>query len=83
LKGLLELAEAEKNLSQVTFSSQEGPYGRNEKFAIEEVLAGKIFLSYAVNGESLPQKHGFPLRVVAEGHYGSSWIKYVSEVKVE
>jgi DMSO/TMAO reductase YedYZ molybdopterin-dependent catalytic subunit len=48
---------------------------------MEEILAGKVFLSYGVNGESLPQKHGFPLRVVAEGHYGSSWIKYVSEVK--
>jgi len=82
LKELLEMAKAEKNLSYVTFSSQEGPYGRNEKFSMEEILAGKVFLSYAVNGESLPEKHGFPLRVVAEGHYGSNWIKYVSEVKV-
>jgi DMSO/TMAO reductase YedYZ molybdopterin-dependent catalytic subunit len=83
LKGLLEMAEAEKNLKYVTFSSQEGPHGRNEKFPMEEILTGKVFLSYAVNGETLPQKHGFPLRVVAEGHYGSNWIKYVSEVKVE
>ncbi len=83
LKELLEMAEAEKNLNHVTFFSQEGTYGRNEKFSMEETLAGKVFLSYGVNGESLPQKHGFPLRVVAEGHYGNSWIKYVSEVKVE
>jgi DMSO/TMAO reductase YedYZ molybdopterin-dependent catalytic subunit len=83
LKELLEMAETEKNLSYVTFSSQEGPYDRNEKFPMEEILTGKVFLSYAVNGESLPQKHGFPLRVVAEGHYGSRWIKYVSKVKVE
>ena len=82
LKDLLEMAEAEKNLTRVTFSSQEGAYGRNQEFSMEEILAGKVFLSYGVNGESLPEKHGFPLRVVAEGHYGSSWIKYVSEVKV-
>ncbi len=83
LKELLDMAEAEKNSTQVTFVSQEGTYGRNQEFSMEEILAGKVFLSYAVNGETLPQKHGFPLRVVAEGRYGNSWIKYVSEVKVE
>jgi len=80
---LFEMAEAEKNLTYVTFFSQEGTYGRDQKFSIEEILAGKVFLSYGVNGESLPRKHGFPLRVVAEGHYGNSWVKYVSEVRVE
>ena len=29
----------------------------------------------------LPRKHGFPLRVVAEDHYGSVWIKYVHKVE--
>ena len=80
---LLERVEAEKDLTHVTFISQEGTYERTQRFSMEEVLAGKVFLAYGVNGENLPQKHGFPLRVVAEGHYGSSWIKYVSKVKVE
>jgi len=79
---LLERAEAEKNLTHVTFISPEGTYERTQQFSMEEILAGKVFLAYAVNGERLPQKHGFPLRVVAEGHYGSRWIKYVSQVKV-
>ena len=79
---LLEMTEAEKNLTSVTFISQEGTYERTQQFSMEEILGGKVFLAYGVNGESLPQKHGFPLRVVAEGHYGSDWIKYVSQVKV-
>ena len=79
---LLEMTEAEKNLTSVTFISQEGTYERTQKFSMEEISGGKVFLAYGVNGERLPQQHGFPLRVVAEGHYGSSWIKYVSEVKV-
>lgn len=42
----------------------------------------KIFLAYRVNGETLPQKHGFPLRLVYEDVYGSDWVKYVGEVVV-
>jgi len=79
---ILEMAEAEKNSATVTFISQEGTYERTQEFSMEEILGGKVFLAYGVNGEPLPQKHGFPLRVVAEGHYGSNWIKYVSQVKV-
>ena len=67
----------------VTFISSEGGYERTEKFSMEEILSGKVFLAYGVNGEALPEKHGFPLRVVAEGHYGSRWTKYVGKVKVE
>jgi sulfoxide reductase catalytic subunit YedY len=39
--------------------------------------------SFDVNGQALPKKHGFPLRMVAEGHYGSGWVKYVNRVKLE
>jgi DMSO/TMAO reductase YedYZ molybdopterin-dependent catalytic subunit len=28
----------------------------------------------------LPQKHGFPLRLVAEDHYGARWVKYVDRI---
>jgi len=83
VEDLLEMAEAEKKLTYATFISQEGAYERTQKFIMEEILGGKVFLAYGVNGESLPQRHGFPLRVVAEDHYGSNWIKYVSQVKVE
>jgi sulfoxide reductase catalytic subunit YedY len=80
---LLEMAKAEKNLTYVTFVSQEETHGPTQKFSVEEILAGKVFLAYGVNGGSLPQKHGFPLRVVADGRYGNRWIKYVSQVIVE
>jgi sulfoxide reductase catalytic subunit YedY len=80
---LLKMTEAEENLTSLTFISQEGAYERTQKFSLKEISGGKVFLAYGVNGEPLPQKHGFPLRVVAGEHYGSDWIKYVSRVKVE
>jgi sulfoxide reductase catalytic subunit YedY len=42
-----------------------------------------VFLATHVNGTVLPRKHGFPLRVVAEGYYGSEWVKYVGKLTVE
>jgi hypothetical protein len=35
-----------------------------------------------MNGETLPVKHGFPLRVVAPGWAGDSWIKWVTSIRV-
>lgn len=42
-----------------------------------------MFLAYQVNGETLPVKHGYPLRLVAEGVYGSEWVKYVYKVQFD
>ncbi len=80
---LLRKTERQNGATDVTFTTSEGGYERMEKFSMEEILSGKVFLAYGVNGEALPEKHGFPLRVVAEGHYGSRWTKYVGKVKVE
>ena len=61
-----------------------GPQGRSEKaerFPIVDIRSNKVFLAYQVNGERLPQKHGFPLRIVAEDYYGDEWVKYVYKIE--
>jgi len=63
-----------------------GPAGEDEKtyrFPMVDVLSNKVFLAYQVNGKDLPEKHGFPLRVVAEGYYGYNWVKYVYKLTAE
>ena len=77
MKTLLERAGVEKDVNRVTFSGPKGLYGKTESFPIEDVLKNKVFLAYGVNGEALPRRHGFPLRVVAEGYHGDDWVKYV------
>jgi DMSO/TMAO reductase YedYZ molybdopterin-dependent catalytic subunit len=78
---LLRLAQSEPGITHVTFRGPPGRYTKTERFPMAEVAADKIFLAYQVNGQVLPRKHGFPLRVVAEDHYGSEWVKYVYEVE--
>ena len=84
MKALLDQAGIKKEATHINFI---GPnildYVKTARYPIEDVLADTVFLAYAVNGKTLPQKHGFPLRVVAEGTYGSDWVKYVYGLEAE
>jgi sulfoxide reductase catalytic subunit YedY len=78
---ILKLAGIQEGVTYVTVHGPKGPYEKVENFTLAEIEAGKVFLAYAVNGQSLPQKHGFPLRVVAADHFGSDWVKYVYKIE--
>jgi DMSO/TMAO reductase YedYZ molybdopterin-dependent catalytic subunit len=77
---ILEMARVDPGVIHVTFSGPAGTYAKAEQFPIEDILADRVFLAYRVNDTVLPKKHGFPLRVVAEGHYGGEWVKYVDKI---
>jgi sulfoxide reductase catalytic subunit YedY len=83
MEDLLEKVGADKGATHITFAGPEGRYEMVDRFPMEEILPGKVFLAYDVNGKPLPRKHGFPLRVVAEDYYGSHWVKYVYKMTVE
>jgi len=59
-----------------------GAHGKVVRIPLNELDKRRIFLAYRVNGETLPQKHGFPLRLVYEDAYGYDWVKYVDEIVV-
>jgi DMSO/TMAO reductase YedYZ molybdopterin-dependent catalytic subunit len=79
---LIRKAEIKDGATLVAFSGPEGPYEKTESFHLKDVLSNKIYLAYGVNGKPLPIKNGFPLRVVAEGHYGFNWVKYVHKITI-
>jgi sulfoxide reductase catalytic subunit YedY len=81
LMTVLNLARMKADTTHITVSGPEGPYEKTEQFPIADMRSNKVFLAYAVNGEKLPQQHGFPLRIVAEDYYGSDWVKYVYKIE--
>ena len=83
IQTLLEKAKVKTGVSHVTISGPEGEYSKPERFPIQDILSDKVFLAYQVNGSDLPQKNGFPLRLVAEDYYGSFWVKYADTITVE
>lgn len=82
IKGLLERAELDPAAARVSIEAKARGH-KSAGFPLADVLSGKVFLAYQVNGQALPRKHGFPLRLVAEDYYGSDWVKYVDAIRVE
>ena len=78
LKDLLEEAQLK---NEAMFIDIKG-HKKEIRIRLENIYRKKIFLAYQVNGEPLPQKHGFPLRLVYADAYGDDWIKYVDEIVV-
>ncbi len=78
---LLKLAGAKEDITHVSIRGPQGRYANMEKFPMAEIISDQVFLAYQVNGQKLPRKHGFPLRAVAEDHYGSEWVKYVHRIE--
>jgi sulfoxide reductase catalytic subunit YedY len=81
LMTVLNLARMKADTAHIIVSGPQGPYEKVEKFPMADIRSDKVFLAYQVNAERLPQKHGFPLRIVAEDYYGDEWVKYVYKIE--
>lgn len=83
MKELFGKAAVEEGFTHVVVTGPEGAYPKTEVFPIKDFYSNKVFLAYGVNGQRLPQRNGFPLRIVAEGYPGDDWVKYVYKIKLE
>ena len=55
-----------------------------QQLLLEDVMDNdSIFLAHSVDGQTLPAEHGYPLRLVAKGEYGSYWVKWVGVIEVK
>ncbi len=74
---LLDAAGLTESGRWVSFRSQSG---YRWSLSLEE--ARKATLAWRMNQEFLSPGHGFPVRLVAPGHRGFQWVKWVTEVQV-
>ncbi len=47
---------------------------------LERVAEGSVLVAYEINGEPLDAEHGFPLRLVVPGFYGTNSVKWLSRL---
>ena len=83
MKDFFEKVEPDEGVKQMIVVGQNSWGETKETFHIEDVISNKVFLVYGVNNETLPVRNGYPLRIVAEGHYGDDWVKYVKKLSFE
>jgi DMSO/TMAO reductase YedYZ molybdopterin-dependent catalytic subunit len=86
LADLLKRAGIKASSVEVLFDGADVPIGTMPDFrrsiTVKKALDQNTLLAYEMNGEALPVKHGFPLRVIAPGWASDSWVKWVTSVQV-
>lgn len=86
LADVLKRARVKESAKEILFNGADVPMGTMPDFQrsipIAKALDARTLLAFEMNGETLPAKHGFPLRVVAPGWAGDSWIKWLTSISV-
>ena len=50
---------------------------------VSEAMREENMLALEMNGEELPQGHGFPARLLIPGHYGVANVKWLTQIQVQ
>jgi DMSO/TMAO reductase YedYZ molybdopterin-dependent catalytic subunit len=56
--------------------------GYTDTFAFEKAMELTTLVVYEMNGEPLPQRHGYPVRVIVPGLFGEKNVKWVTGIDV-
>jgi sulfite oxidase len=86
LADVLQRAGMKAGAVEILLDGADVPLGTMADFQrsipVKKALHPNTLLAYSMNGETLPVKHGFPLRAVVPGWAGDSWIKWITSVRV-
>jgi DMSO/TMAO reductase YedYZ molybdopterin-dependent catalytic subunit len=80
LSSILEAEGVNADYRTITFRALDG---YSSSFSRDEVEDNLLFLALKVNGETLPEEHGFPVRLVAEDVLGGRWVKWLKSIEVK
>lgn len=79
LKDILEMAVLKENSYDIVFYAADG---YTDSLNIEQALKANVLLAYQMNNVTLPEEHGFPVRLVAPDHYAYKWVKWIVKIEV-
>jgi DMSO/TMAO reductase YedYZ molybdopterin-dependent catalytic subunit len=86
LADVLKRAGVKSGATHVLFNGADVPMGKVPDFVrtvpLEKALHPDTLLAFHMNGAPLPSSHGFPLRLVAPGWAGDSWVKWVTNISL-
>jgi DMSO/TMAO reductase YedYZ molybdopterin-dependent catalytic subunit len=89
LRAVLGLAGLADGAVEVLFAGADAAdigSGRTERFErslpLNKALHPDVLLAWEMNGQPLPPRHGYPLRLVVPGWYGVASVKWLTEIRV-
>jgi sulfite oxidase len=86
LRDVLQKAGIRSSATEILCDGADVPLGKMPDFqrtiTVAKALHPDTLLAYEMNGQALPVEHGFPLRVIAPGWAGDSWVKWLQHIEV-
>lgn len=79
LAEVLDRAGIKSEAIRVKFYSVDG---YTTSIPLDRALRDEVILAWEMNGEPLPSKHGFPLRLINPGHYGQKMPKWITRIEL-
>jgi DMSO/TMAO reductase YedYZ molybdopterin-dependent catalytic subunit len=79
LRDLLERAAPFSNAARVRFH---GVDNYTDTIPLEKAMEPTTLLAYDMNGVRLPDRHGYPLRVIVPGYFGEKHVKWLTRIEL-
>ena len=79
LPTLLAQVKPKADVTTVLFHAADGYY---ETFRFGKAMEPTTLVAYQMNGQPLPQRHGFPLRMIVPGLYGEKNPKWLTRIEL-
>ena len=79
MRDLLQRARPTANAYDVVLTSVDGYV---DSFPIAKAMEPETLLVYLMNGKTLPQDHGYPVRVLVPNIYGMKNVKWLRSIEV-
>ncbi|MFI5276113.1 MAG: molybdopterin-dependent oxidoreductase [Ktedonobacterales bacterium] len=76
---IAEAGGADPTAKYAIFTSVDG---YQSSLPLADLLAARTLLAYRMNGVRLPDRHGYPLRVVVPGRYGEQSPKWLTRIEL-
>ncbi|HEY6958543.1 MAG TPA: molybdopterin-dependent oxidoreductase [Candidatus Limnocylindria bacterium] len=80
MRDLLARASPKANTYDVVLTSVDG---YSDSFPIAKAMEENTLVAYLMNGNTLPQEHGYPLRALVPNIYGMKNVKWLREIRLE
>lgn len=86
LRDVLAQAGLKPAAAHLLLEGADSPMGKMPDFQrslpLEKASHSDTLLAFAMNGKPLTPEHGFPLRIIAPGWAGDSWIKWLTRIEL-
>lgn len=79
LRSLLEAAGPHAGVREVFLH---GVDNYSDSFSIEKAMDPTTLVVYEMNGQPLPERHGFPVRLIVPGMFGEKNVKWITRIEL-